>query len=200
MRRPRRILLLLALWSVVPGGALHADSIVTPFVGVTFGAETAFLTLDPDAITSKNVVFGGNWLWLTDRIFGVEGDVALAPGFFEGRNAQNLVTSSRVTTLFGSIITAVPVSVSREGLRPYLAGGLGLVQVKLEDIVGLVNSDNSLGLQLGGGAIGFVTNRTGVRFDLRYVRSLDRTTDEITLDRRSKLSFWRASVGVAIRY
>jgi hypothetical protein len=86
-------------------------------------------------------------------------------------------------------------------LRPYILGGLGLVHVSVQEPVGLfIQTDNSLGLQLGGGALGFITNRTGVRFDLRNVRSLERTTDVITLERESKLSFWRATIGVTIRY
>lgn len=201
MRRLRRAALALALAALAPPAVARADTtLVAPFVGVTFGAKSAFLTLDPDALASKNLIFGGSWAWLSDRILGVEGEAAFAPGFFEAKNRDNLVTASHVTTLFGSAIIAVPTAISREGLRPYVLGGVGLVRARLEDLVGLVQSDNSPGLQLGGGAIGFITNRTGVRFDLRHIRSLERTADEFTLERRSKLSFWRATVGVAIRY
>ena len=69
----------------------------------------------------------------------------------------------------------------------------------LEDQIRLVASDGSLGLQLGGGAIGFVTDRAALRFDLRSVRTLSRAIDLVG-ESKSKLSFWRASVGVAIRY
>jgi opacity protein-like surface antigen len=203
MRRFGRGILALSLLTLVAPPSARADTLVTPLVGFTFGGQTAFLVLDPELTSEaipKNVMFGGSWTWLTDRILGVEGELTFAPGFFEARNVPNLVTGSHVMTVVGSVITALPLSITREGLRPYLTGGFGLVRVKVEDLVGLGTSDNSPALQLGGGAIGFVTNRTGLRFDLRYLRSLDRTTDAITLDRRSKLSFWRASVGVAIRY
>jgi opacity protein-like surface antigen len=203
MRRLARTLLAATLViAVAPRGA-SADTLVTPFIGFTYAGQTAFLVLDPELTSEaipKNVIFGGSWTWLSDRVLGIEGEFALAPGFFEARNVQNLITGSHVMTLLGNVITALPVGITREGLRPYLLGGFGLVRVKVEDLVGLGTSDNSPGLQLGGGAIGFITDRTGLRFDVRYTRSLDRTTDEITLDRRSKLSFWRASVGVAISY
>jgi hypothetical protein len=204
MRRFRRAAPLAALWLLAGGSTARADFLVTPFLGTTFGAETGFLILDQNANASKNTMFGGSWAWLSDRLLGVEGEAAFAPGFFAAENVERLVTANHVTTVFGNVMAAVPISVSREGLRPYLLAGLGLVRIRLEDPVGLVNisngADNSLGLQLGAGAIGFLTNRAGLRFDLRHVRSLARTTDPITLERASKLSFWRASIGVAIRY
>ena len=199
----RRITLIAVLWAVAgPAQDARADWLLNPFIGATFGVETPFITPDPDAPSAKHWTFGGSGAWLSDRLFGVEADLAFAPGFFEAENADNLVASSRVTTLFGNVIAAMPVSISRDSLRPYVLGGLGLVHVNFQDWVGLVDveSDSSLGLQVGGGAIGFVSDRTGVRFDLRHVRSLARATDELTLERRSKLGFWRASIGVTIRY
>jgi hypothetical protein len=54
-------------------------------------------------------------------------------------------------------------------------------------------------MNVGGGAIGFLTPNTGVRFDLRHFRSLERDDNELTGERRSLLSYWRATVGVVIR-
>ena len=199
----RRITLVAVVWAfAASAGEARADWLLNPFIGTTFGIETAFITPDPDAPTARHWTFGGSGAWLSDHIFGVEAELAFAPGFFEAENAANLVTSSGVTTLFGNVILALPLSITRDSLRPYAVGGLGLVQVNFEDWVGLVDveSDSSLGLQVGGGALGLITNRTGVRFDLRHVRSLARTTDELTLERRSQLGFWRASIGVIVRY
>jgi hypothetical protein len=183
----------------VPASDARADWLFTPFIGTTFGTETGFLDLDVGAASSRHWMFGGNVAWLSDNVFGVEADLAFVPGFFQGETF-NLVTSSRVTTLFGNVMAAVPLSVSRESLRPYILGGLGLLHVGVQDTVGLTQTDDSLGLQLGGGAQGFLTNRTGIRFDLRNIRSLERTTNVITLERESKLSFWRATIGVTLRY
>jgi opacity protein-like surface antigen len=197
------ITLAAALWAfAASAGDARADWLLNPFIGTTFGAETAFITPDPDAPGAQHWTFGGSGAWLSDNVLGIEADLAFAPGFFEAENAGNLVTSSGVTTLFGNVVLALPLSVTRDSLRPYVLGGLGLVHVNFEDWVGLVDieSSSSVGLQIGGGALGLITNRTGVRFDLRHVRSLARTTDELTLERRSQLSFWRASVGVVVRY
>jgi hypothetical protein len=203
MRRSRRAagLALGALIVLLSAAPARADFLVTPFVGVTFGAETGFLILDETAIASKDLMFGGSWGWVSDQVFGAEGEVAFAPGFFKAEDPEGLVTANSVSTLFGNVIAALPVSISQEGLRPYLVGGLGVVRIRLDDLLGLASvPDNSLALQLGAGALGFVNERAGLRFDLRHIRSLARTTHPITLERSSKLSFWRASVGVAIRY
>jgi opacity protein-like surface antigen len=198
----RRIALIATLWVLAPTADARADWLLNPFLGMTFGVRTAYLTPDPEAPSAKKWTFGGSGAWLGNQFFGVEADLALTPGFFEADNTENLVRSSHVTTLFGNVIIAMPLSVTRESLRPYAIGGLGLVHVNVEDRVGLVDvdGDSSLGLQIGGGAIGFISDRTGVRFDLRHVRSLARTTDEVTRERRAKLSFWRATLGVTLAY
>jgi hypothetical protein len=95
----------------------------------------------------------------------------------------------------------VPLSVSRESLRPYIVGGLGLVHLGRADLVPLDSGgNNSLGLQLGGGALGLISDRTGVRFDLRQIRTVGRARNELTGVLGTRLSFWRASVGVSFRY
>jgi opacity protein-like surface antigen len=104
-----------------------------------------------------------------------------------------------VTTLTGSVLAALPLSVSRESLRPYITGGVGLIHAAAEDLIGLNESGDWLGLQIGAGAIGLVTERAGVRFDLRHSRALSRDST-LRGERTSKLSFWRATVGLTLRY
>ena len=177
----------------------RADYLITPFIGSIFAGDTTLLDLDIGAATSKHWAFGGNAAWLSDEIFGVEADFAMVPGFFQRSGAPQLVLGSRVTTLTGNIIAALPLSVTRESLRPYVTGGLGLIHAAAKDLIGLNESNNLLGLQLGGGAIGMITNRAGIRFDLRHARTFSRD-NTLRGDRISKLSFWRASVGVTLRY
>jgi hypothetical protein len=189
-----------ALLSLVLTTDAHADWLITPFIGTTFGVDTGYLTLDPAASIAKHAVYGVSGGWLGTQVLGLEGEFAFVPGFFQTGDEVNLNLSSRVTTLFGNVLAAVPVSVSRDSLRPYLLGGLGLVGVTRDDQLNLVDTDDrSLGLQLGGGALGFVSDRAALRFDLRHVRTLSRTTN-VFGERETKLSFWRAAIGVAIRY
>ena len=124
----------------------------------------------------------------------------MTPGFFENNDSgPGLVVSSRVTTLTGNVLAALPLSVTRESLRPYVTGGLGLLRASVDDLIGLNESGNWFGMQVGAGAIGFLTNRTGVRFDLRYARTFSRD-NTLLGERQAKLSFWRAAFGVALRY
>ena len=59
---------------------------------------------------------------------------------------------------------------------------------------------NLAAFSIGGGAIGFLSSRAGVRFDLRTVRSTSTEVDNGTLLTKPRLGFWRATIGVAIRY
>lgn len=201
-----RRLLLAALFLTCHSVEARADFLITPYVGTVFGGSTTLLDLDVGAASAKHWTFGGNAAWLSDRILGVEADFSIVPGFFQ--NSTELVIGSRVTTLTGSVIAALPLSVTRESLRPYAVGGLGLLHATTEDPLGLNESCsvsdqratcNWLGLQLGAGAIGLITNRAGVRFDLRHFRALSRDTT-LRGERTSKLSFWRATFGVTLRY
>jgi len=59
--------------------------------------------------------------------------------------------------------------------------------------------DNSMGFNVGGGAIGFLTRRTGVRFELRHFRTFEREPSDFG-DVGPRVSFWRFTVGAVIRY
>jgi len=178
-----------------------ADYLFTPFIGGAFGAKSAFITLDPvdtDAGSTK-FTFGGSVAWLSPGILGAEADVAYAPTFFERNN--NTILGSSMWTLHGSVIAAVPLSVTQYSLRPYLVGGLGLGHSGITFTAGALREpvdDTSLAMNVGGGAVGFITARTGVRFELRHFRTLERASSIIN-ESEPRLSFWRATVGVVIR-
>jgi hypothetical protein len=198
-----RILFLAACAVLLPARQARADWLITPWIATTFAIDTTFLTLETGQRERQYAMFGVSGGWLGSQLLGIEAEVATAPGFLEvdetGNPLDALFQKSHLTTVFGNVIVATPLAVSGDSLRPYLLGGLGWVHVTAADQIGLVPSDDSLGLQLGGGAIGFLTNRVAVRFDLRNIRTLTRGTD-IRGERDWKLSFWRASIGVAIRY
>ena len=196
---PIRILLLSALLLLCNDSEARADFLITPFVGTVFAGSTTLIDLDVGAASSKHWTFGGSAAWLSDRVLGVEADFSMVPGFFQNSEGTGLVTGSRVTTLTGNIIAALPLSVTRESLRPYIVGGLGLLHATAEDLISLNESGDWLGLQLGAGAVGMLSNRAGVRFDLRHSRALSRDTT-LRGERTSKLSFWRAAFGVTLRY
>jgi hypothetical protein len=184
----------------------HADYLFTPFIGGAFGASTVFLAEREAGSDSlgTHLIFGGAAGWLSSGILGVEGDFAYAPRFFE-RDGQTglpqIVLSSTVATVSGSVIVAAPLRVTGYSLRPYLIGGLGLIHTGITytaDIVDPVD-DNSLGMNLGAGAIGLLSPRTGLRFELRHFRTFSRDAIGTTGERDARLSFWRVTFGVVIK-
>lgn len=182
---------------------VSADWLYAPFVGGAFGGSTALLDLEQGA-SSTQIIFGGSAGWWSPGIIGFETDFSYAPRFFETDNLAGLVTNSNVITWGGNVVIAMPVSVTRESLRPYLVGGLGWMHSSIDEgqdvfpeFIG--RARNSIGLNLGGGAVGFISPRTGFRFELRHFRSLEHGENPVNLENTSLLSFWRATVGVVIR-
>jgi hypothetical protein len=196
--RVRLVLVVSALLTLPRDTA--ADWLIVPHVGAVFGGDTTIVDLDHGA-NSKKFTFGGSIAWLTDGIVGLEGDVGQTPHFFERGTGSALVLDSAVTTATGGVIVTVPLSVTRESLRPYLVGGVGLMHARSSDVVGLFSFNSRLlAMSLGGGAIGLITPRTGLRFDLRQFRSLSGDATATTTSGTTRLSFWRATAGLVVRY
>jgi len=171
----------------------RADWLLVPFAGTGFGAETSLIALESG---STRTVIGVSGAWLSDQLIGIEADLLYGPSFF----GTGLAVDSRLSTLSGGVIVAVPLSITRESLRPYITGGLGVAHAAINYSADFLAEARTMpAMQVGGGAIGFVSRRTGYRFDLRHVRSLSRGEERLTGTRRTKLSFWRLSIGVVVR-
>jgi hypothetical protein len=189
----------LALLVLAPTAA-SADWLITPFIGTAFAGETTLLALDTGA-GQKKATFGVGGMLLSDNILGIEGSIGHTPGFFQGDDPASLIQSSRVTTLTGSVVIAAPLAVTRESLRPYIIGGLGLMQARASDKAGIFPIEkNFLVVDLGGGAIGLLSPRTGVQFEIRHFKAASGADGPFAKEGLSRLSFWRASVGLVLRY
>jgi len=167
-----------------------------PFLGATFGGTTSFL--DPGQEAGKRkLALGASGTWLGTFI-GVEGDIVRVPGFFEDRL---LVQSSSVTTVTGNVVLTLPRKYTEYGLRPYLVGGGGVVRIASDQSEALLNVQTTMKvLDFGGGATGFLTDRIGLNWDVRYFRSVGgKEGTGVTIGGKEQLSFWRATMGVAIR-
>jgi hypothetical protein len=175
----------------------RADFFVTPFAGVKFAGNASIVELDFGASNTK-FTLGGMAGVLGDGIFGVEADVAYVPRFFE-RSSGTLVTRSHVFTLMGNVIVAVPRTITGYSLRPFISGGAGLMQVKIDDVLDILPVNSKLfGINVGGGAMGPLTNLVDVRLELRWFRSVT-SGSETPVFPGTALSFWRAAVGLTIR-
>ena len=196
-------LLLLAL--TANATPARADWLIIPFGGAAFGGETtSFLSLDsgrPDGQAGgAKSVYGVAGAWLPTSILGLEGEFLYGPSFFESPNGNALLVSSYISTLSGGLLVTLPLSVTRESLRPYATAGLGMMQASADYSLDFLDQSPLFGtFHFGAGAIGFIGPDVGLRFDVRHVNSLNRVQDGLTNAPTSRLRFWRLTVGVVLR-
>lgn len=178
----------------------HADIFVSPFLGVKFKGSTNQLNLDEsNGVRDTKSSVGVSGVWLGTRGLGLELDLAHQSRFFEGAG-DSLVTRSGVTTLSGNVMLALPLSITRESLRPYAVAGLGWMHAAAKDQIELSPVRNDyLGLTLGVGAVGFLSDVVGLRFDLRYLKSVSSADTSAVSGDLARLSFWRATLGIVFR-
>lgn len=179
---------------VVTPATVHADWLLTPMLGQTFGGDTH---------GRMHTVMGVAVGQLDEEAFGWEADFAYSPDFFEGSDddfdfAGN---NSRVVTAMLNVLA----SATTNAIRPYVGVGLGLIQIDVESDDGLFESTTrELGYNVGVGLMGMIAERAGLRADLRYVRSfqnqLPSWTRGIDVDvAPGNFDYFRAGVGVTIR-
>lgn len=180
--------------------AAAAEFQVKPFAGLTFGAQTTLV--DPaSGSESRHVAIGVSAVYLGE-IFGIEAEASQVPKFFQ-RGDADLALRSVVNTLTGSVVVAMPRKWSGYSLRPYAVAGFGLLYARTESArQGVLDVTSNMGaMTLGGGVTGFVSDRIGLGWDLRYFRRViggpDRTTGLVFGD--PELSFWRASMAIVVR-
>lgn len=189
--------LALALLMLHPAPAA-AEWHIKPFVGLTFGGGTTFVDAEK-ALGKPNPVYGVTGV-LLGNVLGVEADVGRAPGFFQS-GGQNLLAGSRVTTLTGNVVVALPKRMAEYTLRPYFVGGVGLMHVSIEGRLGGLNVSSTLpAMDLGGGATGFLSDRVGLSWDVRHFGSIGEGKLNGDSLAGEQLSFWRATMAVTIRY
>ena len=162
--------------------------------------------VDPEkAIETHNAVIGASGGWLGE-IFGLDVDFGRAPGFFQTGETSEAsepdLLSSAVTTLTGNVVVALPARMAGYGLRPYFSGGAGLMHVDTVGQLQILEVHRTLPtLSLGGGVTGFLTSRVGLNWDIRRLSTLRREGETMGNSLgREQLSFWRATMAVALRY
>jgi opacity protein-like surface antigen len=191
MRLTRAVVL--ALTALVFAAApARADWLFTPFVGANFGGDT----IDTSA------AYGASFGFMGAGIFGLEADFSYAPNFYQNEPTFD----GNVTSLMGNVIIGAPIGGSGGSVRPYASGGIGLLRSRVDDASGFFEdiSNNSLGMNVGGGVMGFFNDHVGLRGDIRYFRSLQDAGDNEGVDlgdvELGKFDFWRGSVGVTFRF
>jgi len=196
----RTALVLGAAFLLLSTAAFAADRQLRPFIGTTFAGSTTIV--DPElAVGSPNITIGGSAVFLGE-LFGADIDVADVPGLFESGN-QNLVRSSRVTTITGNLVIAAPHRLTEYALRPYIVAGGGLMSVRTTTALSVFDVSTMLpAIDVGVGAVGFVTNKLGVCWEVRRFQDIgsNAISGGLSIDGEQHLSFWRVTMSVVIRY
>ena len=125
-----------ASWRCSPRrGAARADIFVSPFLGREVQGQHQRARLRRRRHRRQAVDRRRHRLVSPIKGPGLEVELGYNPRFFE-RGTGDLVTRSGVTTLFGNFMLALPLSITRESLRPYAVGGLGWVHASANDTLG----------------------------------------------------------------
>lgn len=193
MRSVRFLLGSALLFVALAPAPARADVFLTPFAGLTFGGDA------PDPKFNA----GAALTWMGGGVAGVELDVSYTPDFFgDDPNVIPLIADNHLMTVMGNVVIGVPVGgQSGAGVRPYVAAGLGLVRTRLETADAITVTDNELGMNAGGGVLVFASDHVGLRADVRYFRLLRDPEDDDDIDLvLTDFDFWRATVGVNIRF
>jgi len=183
--------------------ATQSRWLASGFVGSNFGAST----------DSASVDFGAQVGYLWNGVIGAEVLGDFAPKF----KINNALFSDNpnVNAYMGNIIGAVPIGDEGQ-FQPYISGGLGAVQLRSDvfNVAGLASSgtvsanQTKFGGDIGGGIMGFAGN-VGIRADVRYYRAFttsnlsttaNTAADVFAQNLLSGLDFWRANVGLAVRW
>jgi len=187
----------------------------TPTFGVTFAGNTTLLDLQ-HGTDKRHINFGGIVSRFGDGIIGVEGIVLYTRHFFEfdgprdpGDPAPPAIAASNTLSLTGNIVLTVPKRWTEYFLRPYVSGGFGLLRAVSVDQPSPVQGASLLplhvnmpGFTIGGGAIGFLSQGTGVRFDVRYhagLRSDPGVNAGNVIGPDLHLRYMTAEIGLVIR-
>jgi len=175
---------------------------IRPYVGFTFGGSSTLVDLAGNAGKGRTkLLFGVNGGWLGE-IVGVEGDLSYVPGYFDsGKQDLQLVVGSSVTTFTGNVVVGLPKSRTAYSLRPYAVGGFGVMHASAGFATGLPAVLTKPAVDVGGGATGFLTDRVGLNWELRYFRTVggDEALQGDSFGTK-RLSFWRVHMALVVKF
>jgi hypothetical protein len=186
--------LMLVAVAAVPA---RADGFVTPFYGYNFGGDSSNCKTF-SSCEEKRSNFGVS-IGKMGAIFGFEEDISIAKDFFgKVPNVENSVFTLMSNLLIG--VGAGPV-------QPYFLVGAGLIRPHSSfNLTNFDTQNNSLGYDMGAGVNGYFSRHVGVRGDVRRFHTfqdvdfpvLGNIVSQIFVTQ--KLDFWRASIGLSLRY
>ena len=194
--RARLVRAVICLLLTMLPSAASADWVVRPFFGAAVNPSHGFIDLEQTSGDTK-LVWGAAAGW-HPRAIGVEFEVSMLPGFFDGPN--DLVLAGQVTTLMGNVTWQLPRPSPSSRLRAYVAGGAGIVRIHIEDALDAFSSSTSLAAgNAGGGVLIRMGPRLDIQADVRYFKSQYGDVDRSGFSEQF-VSFTRIAGGVVLRF
>jgi opacity protein-like surface antigen len=197
LRTQLHLAVAVAVLILLPAASSRAgDWYLTPHAGGVFGGDLndrGPLGQDTERHGSYGLGFG----YLSNGLLGFEVDFDWSPHFFGGDD--RFVPDNNLTSLMGNVVLNGRVG-GRS--RLYASAGAGLLQSHVNDTNDFFDVNrNDWGANAGGGLIVGVSERVGVRGDIRYFRNLGDHEPDNEFDLNfGKFSFWKASGGLSIRF
>lgn len=193
----KRLLVITAMALCLAPATASAEWILTPFIGASFAGGTDNTDFET-VVDGSKLTYGGTITYLGAGILGFEVDFGYSPEYFNADDDDiQLIDSSNYTSLMGNVVLSSP----RGAFRPYGTAGVGLLKTFVNDVDDAFDIDRSgLGFNVGGGVMGFFTDRVGVRGDVRYFRQIAKGDDGQEDYDLGAFRFWRGTVGVSFRF
>ena len=184
-----------------------ADWLFTPFIGANWGGSATFDDgfADFEDEFERKVNFGASLGWMGAGIAGFEIDFGYSPNFFQNTVGDEDFEfgDSNVTTLMANVVLGAPIGgQTGMGIRPFAVGGVGIIKSQIGDAEDLFDIDSTnWGFNVGGGVNVFLSDKFGIRGDVRYFRSLQDNEPDDEFDvALADFRFWRGSVGATFRF
>src|SRR5262249_60667621 len=109
--------------------------------------------------------------------------------------------TNNVVSWMGNVLVGIPMGGQHGGgFRPYVTGGVGVLQSRVGNSTELFHVDNNeFGWNAGAGAFALATDHVGFRGDVRYTRSAEKKADSFTFT-QGNFDYWRGTAGAPLRW
>jgi hypothetical protein len=175
--------LAVVLGSMAIPAAAHADILLSPFAGVTFGG---------DANAHARTVGGA--VTFVGRSIGLELEAGRTNNFFRGDQSGTDVTNLSLSFVAGADLRG-------RGVKPYFLAGAGLLRTRVKGTAVVQDvhyNDFAIDLALGVNAL--VSDHFGFRGEVRYFRRLERASENGVIPIAGNFDFFRAIVGLDVHF
>jgi hypothetical protein len=197
MLSTRIIVLTLVAITFAPVPA-RADGMLIPFFGVNFGGDSG--KKFSEGFDTSQYNWGVSIAFMGGGVFGVEGDFGFSPDFY----GKTDLGGSNAFTATGNLLVGIPFGGQQGfGIRPYGLVGAGLLRSTSDFGTDVADIDeNNVTWSAGGGVLLFFGTKAGLRFDVRYFKTIDDL--EIVgipiAQSPGKVDFTRGSLGFVFRF